>query len=351
MLLLLIGGFIGAICLHLWPREPLLLECAHKVYSGKSTVWPEWINDHQLLICRSRRYDPGQFFLCDIATGREQPLPALNRSLSLERKQDAAISPDGQWLLWNNGEHVSSITAIHLDGSHQYQWEVSDEGAMRWMADSRHWVYFTNKKENKGDSLRGMTSAIIYDALEPHHKMVISLPLAEQIFGPTFTTSGHMIDLIEDWGTDNTFQVTGVTERCFLPAVQRLRQYQVHRPQPVGVDNIKVEEVEINHKGDRLVWALSGRRVPPQYARLLHRFWPRINLTPSPVVMIWVTWLDGSHPQELGYQPLKAKDADGTIDYADAGWVDVIHWLPDDRQISFMMRFKDPEEIYTLPAN
>ena len=89
----------------------------------------------------------------------------------------------------------------------------------------------------------------------------------------------------------------------------------------------------------------------PQIARLLHRFWPRVNVTPTPVEMIWVTRLDGSHPHELGYQPLKAQDADGTIDYATAGWVDDVHWLPGDRQISFMMRFKAPEEIYSISAD
>src|SRR5579864_4806574 len=96
--LMVLVGVAAYACLWLWPREPLLLERARKVYSGASYAWPEWINDHELLICRSRRYDPGQFFRCDTATGSEQPLPALNRALSVNYNQHSALSPDGQWL-------------------------------------------------------------------------------------------------------------------------------------------------------------------------------------------------------------------------------------------------------------
>jgi len=224
---------------------------------------------------------------------------------------------------------------------------------MCWMADSRHWVYFTDKVSNEDNSVQGETSAILYDALEPKKKTVIPLPLAEQIGGPTFTPSDHMIELAEDWGKveTDTLQVTGVTEWRFLPTVQRLHHFEVHRPQPAGIDNIKVEEVALNHRGDRIAWMLSGKRRTPQLFRLLHRFWPSLNLPPTAVEMIWVTHLDGSHPHELGYLPLKAQNADGTVDNATAGWVDGLLWLPGDKQISFERRNEDPEVVYTIPAD
>jgi hypothetical protein len=111
LIFVILTCFTGYICLRLWPREPLLLERARIVYRGECTAWPDWINDHELLICRSRRDDPGQFLRRDIATGREQPLPALNCSLRLNYNQNAAASSDGQWVLWDEGNNASPLSS------------------------------------------------------------------------------------------------------------------------------------------------------------------------------------------------------------------------------------------------
>jgi hypothetical protein len=307
--------------------------------------------------------NPGyQALSLDAATGIQSPLAAFNRSftahtdgdgLALWRRYglyhllaDGCVSPDGRWLLWGDTDMARGsggrYAAFALDGSRTLKWPhaVRPGNSMppeagypvAWMPDSRHWVELSSGLEVDPNSPRTVTvprRVIIHSVDAPGEvSKTPLLPDGGDLIG--ITPQRHLLTLTPRDGEEHGAEL----EEYDLNANAALVRHFPVRTPPNG--KFPYHQVALAPQGHRLAWLVPIEKTPPG-PPFLARFWTMAGNRPHTVETLWVTRLDGSEPQEVGYLPFKTDDP----------LPEDLRWLPGGKQLSFIYK----GALYTVPAD
>jgi len=132
--------------------EPLFKKTTKILHTVKAWSWegafhPDyfWLNDREFLFGESYhtqdmgRFEYAHFFKYNIRTRHKTPVKSLEQWVSMFYHCQAAVSPNGRWLLWQSVDGGTSVAAI--DGSYHREWNTPDgwDSSISWERDSLHW--------------------------------------------------------------------------------------------------------------------------------------------------------------------------------------------------------------------
>jgi hypothetical protein len=293
-----------------------------------------WINATQLLIFRfkgiSQRRDTWAISRRDSNSGQETPLPALTEHFNQFPGPHswAAISPDGQWLLWIG----LGYCAAQLNGSGFHRWEGAADSSTvsaKWLGDSRHWV------EEITDNDGRIKSLVQHDLDDVKKAIRIKLPRVDPLhirsdssWGmPVVTWDRHYLAFGSQWpASSSLLRVV----RIGFGEHARARISTIHAPESwlfAGAWSYRSDnETTLSLRGDRIAGVCQPRSRK------------RINKSMQ-LVAIWVSSINGRGMHQIGVIQTNTNDQ--------APWLYDLRWLPDGKHLSFVYR----GALYTVAAD
>ncbi|MCW3051092.1 MAG: hypothetical protein JWN14_262 [Chthonomonadales bacterium] len=301
-----------------------------------------WINDHEVLFFREKspqsRSAPGwNFYKIDTLTGQETSLTALSRLAqnSFDSSSRFAISPDGKRFFWTG----KGITVTTLDGEQSFQLgpeATSHIFEINWTEDSNHLITYSTQSEGHQTAQR-----TLYDiqARKATQHLAVNLDSTSDIAA---RDKRLLIFVWKEHADVHVPEALEIDEREIGNTTLPPHKYTVLLPH-----NLKCGKALFSPQGDRIAWQFIEMEgtVPPVLA-WLHRLVPAFHPPPpKPKVSLWVSRLDGSQMQELGYVLVPALPPGSAV-----GWsmlFDHLSWLPDGKHLSF----RHEDALYTVPAD
>ena len=351
MLLVLLSAGGGVLLFVFMPREPLLLLRATKVADTRDweSRWSrnryDWISEHEILFQRERSPEDPEaegpcFYKRDLASGKEIFLRALTHltQRSYNPKHSwLAVSPDGQRIFWTNEDAIQgeTIEGAALDGKQAFEFKRGRDSRVRWMGDSTHLVEYSMNK-----NLDRVAYGTLYDV--KGQKAPRRLAVSENIKPRAVAANDHLLGTI--WNTQYADDAS--TDRLEIYESEVGKETQAVRKYPIRLPfKAEIWDEHFSPRGDRIVWPLlQNDALPPMYA-WLHRLIPAFSPSPTPKISFWVSRIDGSGMQDVGYIPVRLdRESDGPVldDLPEN-----IAWTPNGKRLSFTYK----EALYTVPSN
>ncbi|MCW3052332.1 MAG: hypothetical protein JWN14_1502 [Chthonomonadales bacterium] len=195
-----------------------------------------------------------------------------------------------------------------------------------WLPDSRRWLAWSPHADKH--VLR------LYSVDAPTGEPV-SLPMPDATTNLVGVTPDHLVVQ-----TDAPFPPTTakkITLATFGVYPNRAAVRSVSFPLPVTAE---IDNVELAPRGDRLAWLLVDSRRSPLITMLI-RLVPSLSgrFPPTEGISVWVSRLDGTEMQEIGFQQTHASGKDTNV-------ATDLRWMPDGKHLSFLMN----NSLYSVPA-
>ena len=320
----------------------------------------QWLSDHELLLFKhatpvSRRQWPGgdareyyrgwSLTRLDTSTGIETPLTAVSAWFPhrADAPYNAAVSPDGRWLLWRKGVR---IVAARLDGTQRQTWDDSANPANcmelpldlpQWRLDSRHFCELLTRHVDNFNRDEYIGGALIRDVQNPKAAQVVEIPHYAE-FGHNLYFETPHVTLTGDVFSAAPANVWSPTKTLLLvplQAGQPARKFSVKAPAATEFNTERSDyytAVALSPHGDRIAWNCVSPEYVPPLLDLLHRIFPGQQVFPTHTLSLWTSRLDGSDMTEIGEIIITKKDA--------LRWIEPrimsLRWLPSGKALSFI---------------
>jgi len=319
----------------------------HEGERFRSAISVHWLSDEDVLFCRFEgpQHDARVIYRRNVKTGLEEKLAAFTEArneFGTEIVDDQRVSPDGRWFVCS--DRWGECLLAEVNGPHHYTYPSADSANYRsllWMPDGHHWL---EGYVNGGSASR----LILHDTEHPGSN--VSVPIRgkreQELFGtlnaavspqegisivsPDHDSDGPEVTPAED---DRSHVLT--VSRVSLDASATMREeHQVTVPGRTGRYRLCVSP-----QGDRIAWQVMTLREDAG-RKWLHRFLPFLKSAVQRQTEVWVSRLDGSHMQQIGYIVDLPADDSISNDLS-------LQWLPGGKRLSFEVK----DVLYTVPAD
>ncbi|MCW3097662.1 MAG: hypothetical protein JWL77_3280 [Chthonomonadaceae bacterium] len=292
-----------------------------------------WISNDQLLYFMSDAHIEELLWQLDVKTGKKTSFRTVSKMWSDDGwfKKDIAISPDGQWILWD-GDHSDhsyhGYYGARRDGSAKFH--IPYKGfpyvtGFKWMPDSRHFVEDTGRYDAKVTHFTPLTT-VMRSVDAPQIAADVSRKAADIYSGwSTRILSANRAIQIEELPAGKWPPRKYVLEETTLEPIPTL----LHRWTISVPPKEEWEEMKISPDGQRIAWIVI---TPPDSEK------------PQRVALS-VSRLDGSAMQEIGHLTLPASAADWFGPTFER-YPSEMKWLPDGKHLSFLYK----KTLYVLPV-
>ena len=342
---LILGGI--AALWAMYPHERTLIDLAQRITpfdaatteDAQSKGGSYWLSANQLLIittdhAANQAGTPGvddwhgHADLFSLVSHKRVRVDGLTRLLTKpgispwDAPSDFELSPTGTRLHWTNHLRDRYRSGVaRLDGSQYRAWKMVDSAPNFWLDDQ----YYVEGARDRHGNLSALNVHDACDASADRHCSASS-ESAKSILKQYRKSlpADRMLELHPIDATHYQIQMGhyGDGERLL-----GIRSYNA--PIPKGANPIEQESSPLL---TAIVYHVRMERTPPIMA-WLHRIVPAVTVKPDISESLWCSRIDGTGMRELGNMP------------GAQGHLTDIHWLPDDRHISFVYRGM----LYLLP--
>jgi hypothetical protein len=305
-----------------------------------------WVNDEQALFLRRKRGDPPYHALLQDRSGSAVPLDIFNerhgarlqgprvgvvmeggtREPAQVSPPEAALSPDGRWLLWEDQQNAArgAWIAARLDGTEEKTWSTNlladwFNGGVAWTLAGDRWLELLLSPRWRRQIVSGVRTHGIDGSI------------GERVAVQPSTPSGLLC---------------GITARDELvlrsaEPYQSLKAHDLWLLDPASGRTTKtalslphravIEEMRLSRAGDRFALLLS--------TSIERSFFPRRYA-------LWTCALGGSDWSLVGVVDGRAVEDPGSPSGQRYAWPQELCWLPSGREVSFVF----DERLFIVPV-